>query len=188
MPTPSRTLVLLLALALLGGCATRSVNVQPLPANAAEFAAWDCDHIEDEIDRVQQRAADVAYDVDERSGNNIVALSLGLTLFWPAVLAMRPNGLEAAELARLKGRDEALRTALREQHCPVRDETLPASRAQALPVAIGERLVYENRTATHGPAGEWSLRVTALQRGAIDYRIDGRGGGLWKQDLAGNIL
>ncbi|MDE2369721.1 MAG: hypothetical protein KGN16_12195 [Burkholderiales bacterium] len=188
MPTPSRALALLLALAWLGGCSTRSANVQPLPASAAEFAAWDCDHIEDEIDIVQQRAADVAYAVDERSGNNIVALGVGLTLFWPAVLAMRPNGLEAAELARLKGRDEALRTALREQRCPARDETLPAARAAALPVAIGERLVYENRTEARGPAGEWALRVTALRRGDMEYRVEGPGGGAWKQDLAGNIV
>ena len=38
--------------------------------------------------------------VDERAGNNILALGVGVAVFWPALFAMRPAGLEAAELAR----------------------------------------------------------------------------------------
>ena len=98
----------LLAVALLAGCITRSVDVPSEQADAAEFADWSCDRIDDELDAVQQRAADVAYAVDERAGNNIMALGVGVTVFWPALLAMRPAGLEAADLARLKGRYEAL--------------------------------------------------------------------------------
>ncbi|MBE0546506.1 MAG: hypothetical protein IH627_02370, partial [Rubrivivax sp.] len=101
----------LLAAALLGGCATRAVDVRPEPADPADFAGWPCSRIDDELDLVQQRAADVAYAVDERAGNNILALGVGVTVFWPALLAMRPAGLEAADLARLKGRYEALRAA-----------------------------------------------------------------------------
>ena len=39
MPTPPRALALLLALTWLAGCATRSVNIEPLPASPAEFAS-----------------------------------------------------------------------------------------------------------------------------------------------------
>jgi hypothetical protein len=95
----------------LAGCATRAVDVAPAPANPADFAAWDCTRIADEQDDVQQRAADVAYAVDERAGNNIMALGVGLAVFWPAILAMRPAGPEAQDLARLKGRFEALQAA-----------------------------------------------------------------------------
>lgn len=182
----------MLPLALVAGCATRAVDVQPLPASPAEFLTWDCPRIDEERDKVQQRAADVAWAVDERAGNNILALGMGVTVFWPAMLAMRPDGLEHAELARLKGRFEALDTAARDKGCPPPSDELPAARAAALPLAVGERVVYEERTRTKGPAAEWALRVGALRRGEVELRRNESGpaaapAGVWLQDRAGNI-
>ena len=185
-----------LALAL-AGCATRAVDVLPAPANPADFLAWDCTRIDDEQDRVQQRAADVAYAVDELAGNNILALGVGLTVFWPAILAMRPAGFIAAELAQLKGRFEALQTAGRYKSCPTLGADLPAARAAGLPVAPGERLVYEDRIDPRHAAVEWTLRVVALRRGEFEFRAEpgtpGPGGkaaapGTWRQDRAGNVI
>ena len=191
-----RAALLMLPPALLAaGCATRSVDVKPLPASPAEFNTWDCARIDDERDLVQHRAADVAWAVDERVGNNILALGMGVTVFWPAMLAMRPDGLEAAELARLKGRFEALDTAARDKACPLPTNELPAARAAALPLALGERMVYEDRARTKGPVTEWALRVDALRRGEVELRRSEASGtaaptgvsGVWLQDRAGNI-
>jgi hypothetical protein len=175
----------------LGGCATRAVDVKPLSANPAEFATWGCDRIHDEQDAVQQRAADVAYTVDERSGNNIMALGLGVTVFWPALFAMRPVGLDAADLARLKGRFEALITAERRAGCPPAGADLPPSRTATLPVAQGDRLVYEDRSDARQPAAQWVLSLLALRRGEFEYRLEpGASGesGVWRQDRVGNVL
>lgn len=180
-----------LALLALAGCATRAVDVAPLPANPSDFAAWDCARIVDEQDVVQQRAADVAYAVDERAGNNILALSVGVAVFWPAILAMRPAGPEAADLARLKGRYEALQTAARGKGCPPPSIDLPAERAATLAVAVGERLVYEDRADARQAATEWVLQLGALRRNEFEYRLEPgtqRAGGTWLQDRAGNIL
>ena len=180
--------------ACLAGCASRAVDVRPLPASPAEFMAWDCARIDDERDLVQQRATDVAWTVDERVGNNILALGVGVTVFWPALFAMRPDGLEAADLARLKGRYEALAVASRDKGCPPPSEGLSAARAAALPLALGERLVYEDRPEARGPAREWMLAVSALRRGETEYRAVDPGpppqaeNGLWLQDRAGNIV
>ena len=103
---------------LLAGCAARSVDVQPVPSSDGDFASWSCPRLFDELDRVQRRAADVAYAVDERAGNNIIALGIGVIVFWPALLAMQPDGPEARELALLKGRNDALRAAVRAKGCP----------------------------------------------------------------------
>ncbi|MDO9073400.1 MAG: hypothetical protein Q7U73_09045 [Rubrivivax sp.] len=178
--------------ACLAGCATRAVDVRPLPANPAEFIAWDCNRIDDESDLVQQRATDLAWTVDERVGNNILALGVGVTVFWPALFAMRPDGLEAADLARLKGRYEALAVASRNKGCPPPAEGLSAARAAALPLALGERLVYEDRRDARGPARESTLAVSALRRGETEYRSVEAGPPprlthLWLQDRAGNI-
>jgi hypothetical protein len=170
------------------GCVTRAVDVRPLPANAADFATWDCERIDDEVDAVQLKAADVAYAVDERAGNNVIALGLGVTIFWPAVLAMRPEGPESQDLARLKGRFEALKTAARQKGCPPANPELPAARAKTLPVAVGERLVYEDRPGGRPPTGEWTLRLQSLRRDEYEFRLETpHGAAVWRQDVAGNV-
>ena len=177
-----------LVTSLLMGCATRSADIKPLSASPADFAGWSCTRIDDELDIVQQRAADVAYSVDERAGNNIMALGLGVTVFWPAMLAMRPAGLEAADLARLKGRDEALRAAAAMQGCPPVGVELAAARAAGLPLRLGDRLVYEDRHSPRQAATEWSLRLGALRRNELEFALEAAASsGLWQQDMAGNV-
>ena len=180
-----------LAVSALLGCATRSADIAPAPANVADFAGWDCNRLADEQDLVQHRAADLAYTVDERVGNNIMALGVGLAVFWPAILAMRPAGPEAQDLARLKGRFEALQTASRLIQCPAPSPELPAEQVATLPLAIGERLVYEDRQDARRAAKPWVLRVMALKRGEFDFQLEageGHAGGLWRQNRAGNIV
>ena len=189
----SRGFILLAGCALalgVAGCATRAVDVRPVPANAADFMAWDCSRIDDEQDAVQQRAADVAYAVDERAGNNILALGVGVMVFWPAILAMRPAGLEAQDLAQLKGRFEALQTASRLKGCPAMSDLSTARQAQ-LPVAQGDGLVYEDRIDARRPPTEWVLRLTALRRGEFEFVLESAATGatgVWRQDRAGNVL
>lgn len=183
-----RPLASLLAVAVLAGCATRAANVPPRATDPSEFTAWGCDRLADELDAVQQRAAERAYDVDERVGNNIVALGVGVTIFWPAMFALRPDGPEAEELARLKGRDEALRATQQQRGCPPPTPALPPARAAALPVAVGDRLVYEDRHARRGPPAEWVLQVNALQRDSFDFSLPlAPGNPPWRQDPAGNV-
>jgi hypothetical protein len=171
------------------GCATRSADVQPEPVSPEHFAGWRCDALADEIDLVQNRAADVAYAVDAQVGNNVIALSLGVTVFWPALLAMRPDGPDAVELARLKGRFEALRTAALQQDCPPASDLIPPTLATGLPVTVGERLVYEERSGPRGPAREVGLTLQALKRGHLEFALDVAGDPArrpWQQDTAGN--
>ncbi len=181
----------LLAMLLLG-CATRADDVKPIAADPSVFAAMDCDALYDEADRVRVRAAHVAYSVDERAGTNIVALGMGVTVFWPALLAMRPAGPDAQELARLKGRDEAIERAMAARGCPPAPEQLSPERAAALPVAVGERLVYEERPLAGGPARELVLRVNALRRTEIEFGIEPATRSdappqRWLQDAFGNL-
>jgi hypothetical protein len=169
-------------------CASRSGDVVALPANPAEFEAWDCERLSDEIDRIQRRAADVAYAVDERAGNNVLALGLGITVFWPALLAMRPDGLDAVELARLKGRDGALRLAQAAHRCPPPSPDLTPAMAATLPLALGEHLRYESRGSGRGSVQSWTLSVTALRRSDFEYVLDGVPGGPWRHDRSGNVV
>jgi hypothetical protein len=178
-------------LATLLGCASRSQEIAPEATSPAQFASWGCDRIDTEIDLVQRRAADVAYAVDVRANNNLFAMGLGLAVFWPALLAMRPDGHEATELARLKGRYEALREALRAKACPDLGPNLPPSRAAELAVAPGEVLVYEERMgSTKAAATERRMRLNQLLRDELEWAPARNGGEplAWRSDYAGNVV
>lgn len=173
----------------LSGCVTRSGEVAPLPSNPAQFAGWSCERIEDEAERLQRLAAERAWAVDDRAGNNIVALGLGLAVFWPALLALRPAGPQAEDLARLKGRFEALREAAARASCPAPSSEMPPARAAALPVALGDRLVYEERAQMRGAATEVGWTVSASLRDEVVYSgaspEDGAG---LRHDRIGNVF
>jgi hypothetical protein len=179
------------AAAVLLGCATRSSDVRPQAADGAEFGGWDCARLEAELDRTHRQATARAYKVDERIGNNVFAFSLGAMVFWPALLAMRPDGEDAAELARLKGRAQALQQAQRAAACPAPSEDMPAERITALPLHLGERLVYDERQRAGGAPTELALRLGALKREELDFSVEpsaSRSAMVWRQDRFGNTL
>ena len=179
------------AAALLAGCATRSSDISPRAPDDAEFAGWDCARLQAELDRVHRQATARAYKVDERRGNNVIALSVGAMVFWPALLAMRPDGEDAAELARLKGRAQSLELAQARSTCLPAPQELPAERLAALPIHLGERLVYEERARPGGAPAQFGLRLVALKRDELAFSVDAPAsppGEVWRQDAAGNAL
>ena len=173
------------------GCASRSIEVKPQPTDPARYAIWSCDRLFDETDAVQQQAADVAYAVDSRAGANIIALGLGVTVFWPALLAMRPDGPEAAQLAELKGRFEALHLAAARQACGAAPETMASQRQASLSVALGDTLVYDLHAGVRGTVPQTlALKVSALRRDQLEFSVALDGQALaapLRQDLAGNV-
>jgi hypothetical protein len=174
---------------LAAGCATRSADVRPLSADPAAFLPWPCERIHDEMDVVQQRAVEISWIVDERAGQHVVALGIGLTVFWPALLAMRPDGAEAEALAHLKGRFEALQAAAGRKGCAPPPSTMAPERAARMPVLPGERMVYEDRASQREPLRELALTMTALRRDEIEFVTDVVGTPTrWRQDLAGNVV
>lgn len=175
----------------LAGCASRPVDRAVDPADPLQFVSWTCDAMFDELDRVQQRAADVAYGADARHGNEVIAVSLGLRVYWPALLAMRPDGPDADALAGLKRRHDALRTVADEKGCGEPLPVLGARQAAIVPLAEGERVAYAERASPRRPTREFGLRLVALRRTQLDFTADLGGQlllGVWAQDRAGNLL
>lgn len=187
----SRRWICLLLSAALAGCASRALDPGADPSDPAQFVGWTCDAMALELERVQQRAADVAYVADPRRGNDVVSIGLGLAVFWPALLAQRPHGADAVELMSLKKRHDALHAAIDTRRCGEPLHVLGARYASLTPIAEGERAVYEERTNPRRPATELGLRLTSLRRTELDFAADVNGALLlqvWAQDRAGNLL
>jgi hypothetical protein len=84
----------------------------------------------------------------------MIALSVGVMVFWPALMAMRPNGVEAEELATLKGGFEALQVAAQRRDArrrPRRWVQLAPHRCRS-----GERFVCEGAPGTTASAKNWA--------------------------------
>jgi hypothetical protein len=184
---------------LVSGCALRAVDVPAAPVSPADFGGWSCARIGEELERVRRNAAEVAYAFDERAGANIVAMGVGAVVFWPALLAMRSNGQDRELLAQLKGRHEALVSAQSQRPCPASADT-PAATG-ALPLAVGDTLVYEQRAVAldGGPAAErpreLSLRVLDIGPSSLSLAEtaqaaprEGVAAAAWQMDRLGNLL
>jgi hypothetical protein len=188
------TAVAVIATLLLAGCATPPGGGEHAPS-AADFAGWDCSRIDAELTRVQHRAADLAYPLGERAGSQIAALGVGLSIHWPTLVALRPDGLDGAELRRLRQRDEALRGAASTQGCAPLYRGQPARGVAAapsmrtLPAAPGDRLIYEDRTDPRQPSVSWVLRFEAAAGEELRFRVEPAAApaGAWHQDAAGNV-
>jgi hypothetical protein len=111
---------------------------------------------------------------------------MGLMVFWPALLALRPVGPEADDLARLMGRHQALREAARGKGCAALRAELPPERAAVFPVAVGDRLVYEDRMSRNAPVAEAAWVLEALRRDEVEYA--GADGARLRHDHSGNVL
>lgn len=184
-----RALGAVLGLSLLAGCATQPGGVARLSADPVDYATWSCARIRDQIDAVQQRAADIAWQIDGQAGQHMVGLGVGLTVFWPALMAMQPDGAQAAELAQLKAGFEALQVAARRQAC-ARPGLRPSTELLvAMTLQPGERLVYEERRGVREPLHGMVLAMTELRRNEAAFELQAEGpSGVWRQDLAGNVL
>jgi hypothetical protein len=181
--------------AVTAGCALRSTDVQPVLVEPGEFAGWICPRLEEEIDRVQRHATRIAYAFDERAGNNIVALGIGLGVFWPALLTMRPAEPDATLLAALKGRHEALTQVARQKGCAGGAAAPSTAAADQLPVAVGDHLIYEQRQTARGPLQVFALRVAEVRRDELELEQAGERSVApdapavhWLQDRSGNLV
>lgn len=162
----------------------RAADVVALPTDPAEFGGWTCERLREETEIVERHAVRLAYEFDGRSGANVVALGLGVAAFWPALLAIRGDGDDAALIAALKGRHDALRTAAAARPCT--EPLAPVAEGQAW--QVGEVLVYEQRTQPRARPQVLRLQLVAITREGLQLRAAGDGGGaLWRMDRQGNL-
>jgi len=179
----------IMALGLLPGCATAPGGA--VGEDPAEFLHWRCEALHDEADRVQRRAVAVAYAGDPAARRGIIAAGQSVELFWPALRAMHTEGADATELARLERRHAALRGAVAQLGCAPQAMVNEALLRPMLPLAPGDRLVYEERGGARRATAELALTLDTVQRGRFEFSATLAGQPLpggWLQDAAGNLL
>ena len=121
---PRKTIATALAVALatnLAGCATQPSNVQASYVSTMKYEEYDCKRLMREAEEVDIRLRQVTGTLQSMANTDAALMTVGLIIFWPALLALPATGgkAEEQELARLKGEADALTRALKEKNCDV---------------------------------------------------------------------
>lgn len=122
---------------LLSACATRPENVAARYVSPTTYRAWNCTQLQEERIRLDGEVARVANLQRENANADAAMLTVGLIIFWPALIGMVATTDRREELGRLRGEHEAVQAALREQNCavPPPSVTPPVETAAPPPVS-----------------------------------------------------
>jgi|GEM_PF-626241 len=100
----------------LAGCSTKASKVSASYVSPAEYAHHSCDQIREEQYRIRADVETLTGKQNRHSKNDKIATGVGLVLFWPALFFLASDD-EKEELARAKGRYEALDRAYLDKQC-----------------------------------------------------------------------
>jgi hypothetical protein len=89
-------------------CASSSADIKAAYASPMSYQPYDCTQLAAEADRISARVTQAAGVQDSNRTSDAVLTTVGVVVFWPALFALKGDGNNAAELARLKGEMEAL--------------------------------------------------------------------------------
>lgn len=103
----------------LAGCASSASNIEAAYVSPMNYESYSCAQLEQEAERVSQRAIEVTGRQNERATRDAVATGVGIVLFWPALFFVRGDGAQAAEVARLKGEMETIEKVSIRKNCAI---------------------------------------------------------------------
>jgi hypothetical protein len=102
----------------LTGCNTNqaSSQVKATYVNSFNYDSKTCKELKNELNIVENRAADMASNIDTIKDSQDTKLAYGW-LFWPSYLIIDDNKAEAKELSKVKGVYKAIKNTLKSKNC-----------------------------------------------------------------------
>ena len=114
----SNTLLALVAVSMLGGCASKSTKISAAYVSPNEYASLSCVALEREMRDISQRVATITGQVDKEASADAWQMGLGLVLFWPALFFLEGgDGALQSEYSLLKGKYEAVSKQYNRKGC-----------------------------------------------------------------------
>ena len=101
----------------LSACASSSSEVSASYISPITYDNYSCQQLSAELERITTRVRTVSGDVNANHTRDAIAMGVGLVIFWPALFLMKGNGVEATELASLKGEYDALQAQGVQKQC-----------------------------------------------------------------------
>lgn len=125
----------LASLATLVGCSTTSKDVSAVYISPLQYAAYDCEQLAAESQRIIVRVSQLGGRIDETAKNANIATTAAVILFWPAAFFTGGGNKEQqADFARLKGELDAVEQSAIAKKCTVAPAvSAPASTSASAP-------------------------------------------------------
>lgn len=102
---------------ILVSCASKSKDISASYVSPTLYQSLSCSQLASEAQAISSRAAVAAGVQDKAASNDAVRTTVGVVLFWPAILFNKGDNAHAAELGRLKGEMRAIEDASRRKNC-----------------------------------------------------------------------
>ena len=115
---------------MLAGCAQRADNVAAAYVSPVQYQNFPCQQLREEAARVSQRAAIAAGQQDQNATNDAIATGVAVVIFFPAAFLIHGNGVNAQELAELRGDMDAIQQANIQKNCGIEFKQSPAPATQ----------------------------------------------------------
>ena len=81
------------------------------------YARWTCEELAEERARIASRASQVAGLQEDSATGDTVFMTVGLVVFWPALIGLATTSDHEQELARLRGEYEAIEQSMIRNRC-----------------------------------------------------------------------
>ena len=106
-------------IASLGGCASGASDIKASYVSPIAYEPYDCKQLSAEAERVSAKAMENAGVQDSNRTKDAVVTTVGVVIFWPLLFAVKGDGANASELARLKGSMDAIESESIRKKCGI---------------------------------------------------------------------
>jgi hypothetical protein len=111
------------ACVVLAGCATRPSDIAPAYVSTVGYQGLSCRQLSNEATDISARAAAAMGIQNQKATGDAVAMTAAVIVFWPALFFVKGDGVQAAEVSRLKGEMEAIQTTSNRKGCGIKFKT-----------------------------------------------------------------
>jgi hypothetical protein len=109
----------------LAGCASKSSEIAATYVSPIQYQSYTCAQLAEEAQRVSEAAATATGVQDNQASKDAVAAAVGVVVFWPTLLMVGGDRVNAAQLAHLKGEMEAIQQVSIQKRCSIQFQTAP---------------------------------------------------------------
>lgn len=93
---------------LVAGCSTNPNKIEPAYVSALKYRQYSCADIDTEITAIDGRTSVLQKKLRKRTYTNVLNMTAGMVLGWPAMLLAGGGGTTETEYSQLKGERDAL--------------------------------------------------------------------------------
>jgi hypothetical protein len=101
------------------GCASKSKDISAAYVSPTAYSGLTCEQLAVEAQTISRRAIVASGQQDRARSGDVVKTTVGVVLFWPALLFNEGDGAKAAEVASLKGQMQAIEQVAARKKCDI---------------------------------------------------------------------